>query len=106
MSSSLRSAPYADGAALGAQDIPAKSGTLGRKRHDHSRSAIVGELGFDATAVQLGDLAADVQPKPESGSLITRLGLIEALEDMWPIVRRDADSMVAHDEPRGTAALC
>jgi hypothetical protein len=83
-----------------------ESGTLGRKRHDHSRSAIVGELRVDATAVQLGDLAADVQPKSESRALIARLGLIEALEDMWPIVRRDADSMVAHDEPCGTPALC
>jgi hypothetical protein len=65
---------------------------------DEARSAIRWELGPDAAAVQFDDLAADVQPEAHSGEGRVAVDLVEALEDVGAVLRRDPESMVAHPD--------
>src|SRR5919202_744771 len=71
------------------------SSTPGRERHHETCPAILWELSRDATAVQLHDLPADVQPQPHPGRVRAgSLSLVEALEELSPVLGWDADPAI------------
>src|SRR5262249_1424172 len=64
--------------------------------HDESTPAGRRELGADLAAMQLHDLAADVQAQSQPAAVIAAMGLVEALEDLPALLRRDPQPVVPH----------
>src|ERR671936_1200713 len=65
--------------------------------HHEARSDIGRELRVDRAAVRLDDLPADVQAEPHPRAVAVRLE--EALEQVLPMLRRDAEAAVTHRDP-------
>lgn len=53
-------------------------------------AAVRGELGFDWAAAEAGDLEADVESQVHSADTALVVGLVEAAEELRPMLRRDA----------------
>src|SRR6266852_4932146 len=68
------------------------------QEHDEQRAPFGRELGRDLPAMELHDLAADVQAQPQAGSVVARVRLVETIEDPLTLVGRYADATVPHGQ--------
>src|SRR5688500_17487623 len=65
-------------------------GSVPRYANDEATAAVLRELGPQLAAVQLDDLAGDVEPQANAAA-VARVRPVEALEHSVPLLRRDAD---------------
>src|SRR6266566_6296053 len=69
----------------------------GAGQADHEAGAdVAGNLGSDLTAMQLHDLAADVQAKAHAAPESVSVRLVKALEDLVAPVSRNTQSVIAN----------
>src|SRR5207245_1761010 len=69
-----------------------------RKRDHDPRATVVGEIGGNGTAVQLGYATADIQPEPEAGPVVVRVARRISTEKAGPTIWGYADPVIAHDD--------
>ena len=60
-------------------------------------------LGLQLSAVQLHDLAADVQAEAHAAEAALGVGLVEAVEDALAVLGRHADAVIDHVDPQPLA---
>lgn len=81
-------------------------GVHGRQVQGETAALVLGALGVDGAAEQVGNLAADGQA--QAGFSVRAaggaIGLLEGTEDVLQVLVRDADAGVAAPEGRGGAA--
>ena len=70
-----------------------------RQRGHHLRPAALGKVGLEATAVEVHDLAADVEAEAHPSEAVLGVGLVEAVEDPRAVLGRDAEAVVPDSDP-------
>src|ERR671933_252724 len=68
----------------------------GREGDDETGAPRSGELRLDGSAMQLDDLPANVESKPDAPEVAAAVRLIEAIEDVLAALLRDPDAMIAY----------
>src|SRR5947209_6088202 len=73
--------------------------TAAGELHHHARSTFRRKLGLDPAAVHLDDLPADIEAKAHAGAMVASMGLVEPLEEVGTVLRRNTHARIAHRQP-------